>query len=298
MHLVLFFTRGVSLQTWASVGSLEREIALYLRLGEKGVHVTFITYGGSGDLQYASQHDGIEILCNRWNLPPRWYERLLPFLHARILRSADVIKTNQTNGADVALRAARIWRKPLIARCGYMWSEFAQRRGATNEVELARKMRWLRDHGSSQKYVHPMSRGWNSRLDSFQAVVLSAKLKKLDQWNELRRQAAAHYREALADLPIALPLEPDYAKHIYHLYVIRHSERDRLQKELAARNIHSGLHYPIPLHRQEAYQFLSLSEGSYPNAEESARTLLSLPMHQALTLDQIERVRDALAEIL
>ncbi|MBC8508874.1 MAG: glycosyltransferase family 4 protein [Chloroflexi bacterium] len=140
MHLILFFTRGVSLQTWASVGSLEREIALYLRLGEKGVHVTFITYGGSGDLQYASQHDGIEILCNRWNLPPRWYERLLPFLHARILRSADVIKTNQTNGADLALRAARIWRKPLIARCGYMWSEFAQRRGATNEVELARKI--------------------------------------------------------------------------------------------------------------------------------------------------------------
>jgi dTDP-4-amino-4,6-dideoxygalactose transaminase len=169
---------------------------------------------------------------------------------------------------------------------------------ATNDLELAEKMRWLRDHGSSQKYVHPMSRGWNSRLDSFQAVVLSAKLKKLDQWNELRRQAAAHYREALADLPIGLPIEPEYARHIYHLYVIRHPERDRLQIGLGARNIQTGLHYPIPLHRQEGFQYLGLPEGSYPNAEESARTLLSLPMHQALTLEQIERVRDALIEIL
>ena len=168
----------------------------------------------------------------------------------------------------------------------------------TNDSELAEKMRWLRDHGSSKKYIHPLSRGWNTRLDSFQAVVLSAKLKKLDDWNNLRRQAAVYYRESLSDLPIAIPVEPDYAHHIYHLYVIRHSERDRLQEELGKRNIHSGLHYPIPLHRQKAYSFLNLPEGSYPNSEESANTLLSLPMHQALTLEHINLIRDALYESL
>lgn len=140
IHLVLFFTRGVSLGTWASVGSVGREIALYLGLQERGVQVTFITYGGASDLDYASQLGGIQILCNRWGLPPRWYQRLLPFLHAGALRRANIYKTNQTNGADLALRAAQIWRKPLIARCGYMWSQFAGQRGAAAEVELARRI--------------------------------------------------------------------------------------------------------------------------------------------------------------
>ena len=149
MHLILFFSRGVSLATWASVGMIEREIALYLRLQVKGVNVSFVTYGGPGDLDYASHLRGIDILCNRWNLPLHWYERLLPFLHARVLRSADVIKTNQTNGADVALRAARIWRKPLIARCGYMWSEFALRHNDPEQVDLARKIeKWVFENAS------------------------------------------------------------------------------------------------------------------------------------------------------
>lgn len=140
MHIILFFSRGVSLETWASVGSLEREIALYLRLQEKGVQITFITYGGITDLGYAGQLKGIDILCNQWNLSPHWYERLLPFLHLHSLRHADVFKTNQTSGADVALRAARIWRKPLIARCGYMWSEFAQRHDNPIEVDFAKRI--------------------------------------------------------------------------------------------------------------------------------------------------------------
>ncbi|MEW6406228.1 MAG: hypothetical protein AB1649_30955, partial [Chloroflexota bacterium] len=139
-HLILFFSRGVSLETWASVGMIEREIALYLRLQEKGIRVSFVTYGGSSDLGYADQLQGIEILCNKWNLPLHWYERLFPFLHAGALRGAHVYKTNQTNGADVALRATSIWRKPLIARCGYMWSEFAQRHGDPGQVDLARKI--------------------------------------------------------------------------------------------------------------------------------------------------------------
>jgi dTDP-4-amino-4,6-dideoxygalactose transaminase len=167
----------------------------------------------------------------------------------------------------------------------------------TNDPELAEKMRWLRDHGSNKKYIHPLSRGWNARLDSIQAVVLSAKLKMLDKWNESRRQAASYYSELLADLPLNCPVEPDYAKHVYHLYVIRTNERDHIQKELNSMNIQTGLHYPIPIHLQDGYAYLDLPKGSYPYTEESARTILSLPMHQALTYDQIQRVHDALANI-
>lgn len=138
--VTLFFTRGVSLQTWVKNGSLEREIALYLRLQQKGVRVSFITYGDKTDLQYRDRLQGIEILCNRWNLSPRRYEQLIPLLHAYALSRASLIKTNQTNGADVALRAARLWRKPLLARCGYMWSEFAEKSGNVTELTLARRI--------------------------------------------------------------------------------------------------------------------------------------------------------------
>lgn len=138
--LTLFFTRGVSLQTWAQIGSLEREIALYLRLQEKGVQVSFVTYGSKQDFKYTKDLQGIEILCNRWGFSLRWYERLLPFLHAKPLHHASVFKTNQTNGADIALRAARFWRKPLIARCGYMWSDLAGFNGRQAEARQARQI--------------------------------------------------------------------------------------------------------------------------------------------------------------
>lgn len=139
-HLTLFFTRGISLQTWAQNGSLEREVALYLRLQQKGVKVSFVTYGNQRDLHYQDSLQGIEILYNRWNLPTVLYEALIPFLHANVLRQTDVIKSNQTNGADIALRAARIWRKPIIARCGYMWSDLAQNSGRKQEAIQAKQI--------------------------------------------------------------------------------------------------------------------------------------------------------------
>ena len=169
---------------------------------------------------------------------------------------------------------------------------------ATNSPELAAQMRWLRDHGSTEKYVHITPDGWNSRLDAIQAAVLSIKLKKLDEWNARRRQAAAHYREALADLLLELPVEPDYAESIYHLYVVRAADREHLRTELGARGIGVGLHYPIPLHLQKAYEQFGYHQGSFPNAELSASTLLSLPMHQALSSPQIEQVAQACTEIL
>jgi glycosyltransferase involved in cell wall biosynthesis len=140
LHLVLFFTHGVSLRNWVQNGSLEREMALYMGLQAKGVKVSFVTYGGRQERDYQETLHGVKILCNRWNLPPHWYERLIPILHADALRLASVIKTNQTNGANVALRAAQFWHKPLIARCGYMWSEFADLEGRQEEAKQARQV--------------------------------------------------------------------------------------------------------------------------------------------------------------
>lgn len=122
MNLVVFFTHGVSLQTWDHVGMFDREVALYRRLLEKGYNISFVTYGGASEFEYKSRIPDINILCNKWHLPPMVYKRMIPYLHASTLRKADIFKTNQTNGADVALKAAQIWNKPLIARCGYMWS--------------------------------------------------------------------------------------------------------------------------------------------------------------------------------
>jgi dTDP-4-amino-4,6-dideoxygalactose transaminase len=168
----------------------------------------------------------------------------------------------------------------------------------TNDPELALKIRWLRDHGQSEKYIHVTSHGWNSRLDTIQAAVLSAKLKRLDDWNTNRRRAASYYKEVLGSLPLELPVEPDYAQHVYHLYVIRASDREYLRQELSSRGIGVGLHYPIPLHLQKAYTHLDLAEGSFPQTERSASTILSLPMHPSLTLNQIEEVGKACREIL
>lgn len=153
IHLTLFFTRNISLGTWDKTGMFEREVALYRRLQAHGFHVRFVTYGNSSDLDYAPRLPGITILCNRWNLPGRAYERLLPWLHAPAIQRTDIIKTNQTNGADIALRAAQLWHKPLIARCGYMWSAFLIQSGRpTNQIHHAQTIE-TRVFGAAQRVV-------------------------------------------------------------------------------------------------------------------------------------------------
>jgi glycosyltransferase involved in cell wall biosynthesis len=137
IHLVLFFTRGISLQAWDRMGIFEREVALYRELQKNGVKVTFVTYGNKKDLDFKPKLNGINTLCNRWNLPEHIYAKFVDVLHGRQLRGADIIKTNQTKGADIALKAARRWKKPLIARSGYMWSALASYHGATDEAGLA-----------------------------------------------------------------------------------------------------------------------------------------------------------------
>lgn len=123
-RLVLFFTEGVSLRTWDETGTFEREVALYRRLQARGFRITFITYGDARDRDYAVRIPGITIRCNRWGLSPARYRRWLPLLHAPALARCDVIKTNQSLGADVALRAARLWRRPMVARAGFLWALF------------------------------------------------------------------------------------------------------------------------------------------------------------------------------
>lgn len=138
LHLTLFFTHSVSLRKWDEAGILPREAALYQRLQEHGVQVSFVTYGDASELQYEERLPGIAILCNRWGLRSGVYDRLLPFLYAQRFRRSTVIKTNQTDGADIALRVARLWRKPLVARCGYMWSKNTARRYGDDSPQARR----------------------------------------------------------------------------------------------------------------------------------------------------------------
>lgn len=168
---------------------------------------------------------------------------------------------------------------------------------ATDDPGMAARMKTMRDHGSDVKYIHTSSDGWNSRLDALQAAVLSIKLKRLDFWNNCRREAAQKYRERLSDTFSDLPVEPANREHVYHLFVIHTPDRDMVKEALSMHGIDTGIHYPIPLHLQKAYDWLNLPEGSFPAAERLAETCLSLPMHPSLTLEQIDSVADACAEI-
>jgi dTDP-4-amino-4,6-dideoxygalactose transaminase len=161
----------------------------------------------------------------------------------------------------------------------------------TNDAELARKVRLLRDHGQAQKYYHDVE-GYNGRLDSIQAGVLRVKLKHLLEWTNLRRTAAARYRElfVVEEVNLVLPYEPEWAKAVNHLFVVRVENRDELMKHLAASGIGTGIHYPIPLHLQVAYKSLGFSKGDFPVTERVSGEILSLPMFPGLGLDQQRRV--------
>jgi dTDP-4-amino-4,6-dideoxygalactose transaminase len=160
----------------------------------------------------------------------------------------------------------------------------------TNNAELAEKMRMLRDHGQARKYHHSMI-GWNARMDGFQGAVLRVKLKYLSAWNEVRRRNAKLYNELLSDVSnVIIPVEADYAKHVYHIYAIRTQNRDEFISTLAEKDIHCGIHYPIPIHLQQAYKFLGNGTGSFPVAEKCCEELVSLPMFPELSKEQIQYV--------
>ncbi|HVF51300.1 MAG TPA: DegT/DnrJ/EryC1/StrS family aminotransferase [Pyrinomonadaceae bacterium] len=168
----------------------------------------------------------------------------------------------------------------------------------TNDAEVARRVRLLRDHGSERKYRHEII-GYNFRMEGIQGAVLNVKLAHLDGWNDLRRAHAARYNELLQhSAALTLPREMvDYARHIYHLYVVQTDERDALQKSLAGAGVQTGIHYPVPVHLQPAYASLGYQQGDFPESERQARRVLSLPMFPELTNEQIERVAQAIESL-
>jgi dTDP-4-amino-4,6-dideoxygalactose transaminase len=166
----------------------------------------------------------------------------------------------------------------------------------TDDDALADEVRLLRDHGQRERYVHASPDGVNARMDAIQAAVLEIKLGRLAEWNERRREAAAWYREELAGSGIGLPVEPEGRRHVYHLYVVRVPQRDRVRDELARRGVATGLHYPIPIHLQPAFARLELGTGSYPHSERAAAEILSLPMYPHLTRAQVAHVADCLRQ--
>ena len=166
----------------------------------------------------------------------------------------------------------------------------------TNDPELARAARMLRDHGQSSKYFHDIE-GYNGRLDAIQTGILSVKLKHLERWNGQRREAAARYKQLFiaAGLHGLPPYEPDWAKSVYHLYVVRVSHRDPFIRFLASAGIGTGIHYPVPLHLQKAYDGLGYHPGSFSIAENVAKEIVSLPMFPGLTMSQQEQVVETVA---
>ena len=160
----------------------------------------------------------------------------------------------------------------------------------TGDAELDEKIRILRDHGQPEKYQHTVV-GWNARMDGIQAAVLRVKLAHLSDANEKRRKNANRYEQALEGVDgIQLPFCADYAEHVYHIYAIRLSDRENVKQYLTEHGVDSGIHYPVPLHLQEAYEHLGYQEGEFPVSEICAREFLSLPMFPGLTEEQITRV--------
>ena len=152
----------------------------------------------------------------------------------------------------------------------------------TNDPHIAANVRMLSNHGRLEKYEHLVPR-YTFRLDTLQAAILRVKLRHLDAWTRSRRDVARRSDEILGGSGINLPTEKSWARHVYHLYGVRHTQRDKLQARLEALGIETGLRYPIPLHLQPAYRSLGYREGDFPHAERAARWSLPLPMFPELT---------------
>nr|WP_237419374.1 DegT/DnrJ/EryC1/StrS family aminotransferase [Kitasatospora sp. SID7827] len=169
----------------------------------------------------------------------------------------------------------------------------------TDDAELADAVRLIGDHGSARKYVHETF-GFNSRMDTLQAVVLRAKLRRLPGWNEARRAAAERYDKLLGGLDgITLPRTLPGNEHVWHLYAVRvEHDRDGVLAALQRAGIGAGVHYPVPVHLQPAFRHLGHAEGAFPVTERAAGQLLTLPLFPQLTEDQQTRVAEALAAAL
>jgi dTDP-4-amino-4,6-dideoxygalactose transaminase len=205
----------------------------------------------------------------------------------------------QAHGAEYFSRKTQSWQKAgSIGRAAAFSFYPGKNLGAfgeagavvTDNVELQEKIRILRDHGQVRKYRHTMI-GWNCRMDGIQAAVLNVKLQYLERGNLLRRVHALQYNRALRGVDeVVTPLEADYARHVYHIYAIRVQERDQVMWLLKEKGIQCGVHYPVPIHLQKAYQSLGYKDGAFPISEQIAKEFISLPMFPELTKAQVEMV--------
>jgi dTDP-4-amino-4,6-dideoxygalactose transaminase len=169
----------------------------------------------------------------------------------------------------------------------------------TNDDTLATELRSLREHGQSTRYYHPVV-GYNARLDEIQAAILRIKLRKLPEWNARRLAIARHYNDRLTESGVITPEIPAGGRHVFHCYVVRvgGAKRDALRQYLAERGIGTGVHYPVPIHLQEASAFLGYRQGDFPVTERLAREVVSLPMYAELTDGQVDTVAAAVAEFM
>jgi len=165
----------------------------------------------------------------------------------------------------------------------------------TNSDAIDKAVRMLRNYGEEKRYHHSL-KGFNSRLDEIQAAILRVKLRHLDEWNEARRDRARAYMRHLRGLPVRLPLEAPWARHVYHLFVIRSPQRDALQEHLRKQEIGTLLHYPVPIYRQQAFADLDVPEGALPEAEKACNEVISLPLHPELPFETIEQIARAIAD--
>jgi dTDP-4-amino-4,6-dideoxygalactose transaminase len=213
----------------------------------------------------------------------------------------------QAHGAEYFSKNENRWRKAgSVAQAAAFSFYPGKNLGAcgeagaatTNNEEIARKMRMLRDHGQAKKYYHDIE-GYNGRLDSLQAGLLSVKLRHLPEWNRKRQEAAKRYGELFSSVSgVVAPYEPEWSRAVYHLYVIRVADRAGLQKRLAEEKIDTGIHYPVPLHLQKAYESFGYKQGDLPVTERVASEILSLPMYPQLQATDQRRVVDRIQDFV
>jgi dTDP-4-amino-4,6-dideoxygalactose transaminase len=210
----------------------------------------------------------------------------------------------QAHGSEYFSKREQIWKKAGSMGQAAAFSFYPGKNlgacgeaGAvtTNDLALAQKIRMLRDHGQAEKYYHDIE-GYNGRLDAVQAGLLHSKLPHLSKWNSQRRQRAAEYNRMLErNEAVTIPYEPSWTRPVYHLYVISTGDREAMMDHLKEAGISVGIHYPIPLHLQKAYESLNYGPGDFPVSERLATEIISLPMFPHLTMDQQSRVVEELS---
>ncbi len=214
----------------------------------------------------------------------------------------------QAHGAEYFSKKENAWRRAGSMGLAAAFSFYPGKNlgacgeaGATttNDAAMAARMKMIRDHGQAKKYYHDIE-GYNGRLDSIQAGWLSVKLRHLAKWNESRRNLAHRYHQLFAEVKdsVVLPVEAPWTKGVYHLYVVRVQDREAMQARLAEAGIATGIHYPIPLHQQKAYEQLGYKTGDFPVTERVAREIVSLPMFPQLRANQQDEVVSAVKEFV